>query len=257
VTTTSLKLQDDLGACSAEAAKSRGIITTRAFILGAIRDAIAAAEQRADFVAAALAAPGETLQSGGGFDAPEAHDYLRASAPQALPAAAPYPTRPKIPRGACASSWRRSSGRRRSVVSWRQSNAQDSKVMVPLAGINQGIPSSKKTSFLSGCANHLFWRWDVTKALPRILLLVSGLICVSSSAVAGWFGPDNFKECLFEKMKGQSAQMLPLAADYCTREFPACWWNGKSYYSTCMKGKPLDAWNVSECVKYMNKKCEE
>jgi len=175
----------------------------------------------------------------------------------ALPAAAPYPTRPKIPRGACASSWRRSSGRRRSVVSWRQSNAQDSKVMVPLAGINQGIPSSKKTSFLSGCANHLFWRWDVTKALPRILLLVSGLICVSSSAVAGWFGPDNFKECLFEKMKGQSAQMLPLAADYCTREFPACWWNGKSYYSTCMKGKPLDAWNVSECVKYMNKKCEE
>ena len=93
--------------------------------------------------------------------------------------------------------------------------------------------------------------------MPKILSFLCGLIFISSSATAGWFGPDDFNECLFEKMKGQSELMLPLAADYCTREFPACWWNGESYYSSCMKGKPINAWNVAECMKYMNKRCRE
>jgi len=47
-------------------------------MLGAIRDAITAAERRADFVAAAQAALEETLQSGEGFDAHDVHAYLRA-----------------------------------------------------------------------------------------------------------------------------------------------------------------------------------
>ncbi len=77
MTTTSLKLPDELRARAAEAARNRGI-TTHAFMLGAIRDAITAAERRADFVAAAQAALEETLQSGEGFDAHDVHAYLRA-----------------------------------------------------------------------------------------------------------------------------------------------------------------------------------
>lgn len=77
MTTTSLKLPDDLRARAAEAARNRGI-TTHAFMLSAIREAITAAERRAEFVAAAQAALDETLQNGEGFDAQDVHDYLRA-----------------------------------------------------------------------------------------------------------------------------------------------------------------------------------
>ncbi|MCB1736132.1 MAG: hypothetical protein H6981_14995 [Gammaproteobacteria bacterium] len=79
MSTTSLKLPEDVKKLAAEAAKTRGI-TPHAFMVSAIRDAATAAAQRAEFMAEALAAESETLASGTGFDAAEVHDYLRARA---------------------------------------------------------------------------------------------------------------------------------------------------------------------------------
>jgi len=79
MTTTSLKLPDDLKARAASAAKARGI-TTHAFMLDAIREATTATEQRAQFVAAALAARNDMLHGGEGYAADAVHDYLRARA---------------------------------------------------------------------------------------------------------------------------------------------------------------------------------
>ena len=79
MSTTSLKLPDDVKQLAAEAAKTQGI-TPHAFMVSAIRDAATAAAQRAEFMSEALAAKAETLLSGKGFDAPDVHDYLRARA---------------------------------------------------------------------------------------------------------------------------------------------------------------------------------
>ncbi|WP_448508853.1 hypothetical protein [Immundisolibacter sp.] len=79
MTTTSLKLPDDLKARAALAAKARGI-TTHAFILEAIREATTATEQRVQFVSDAQAARSDTLHSGQGYAADEVHQYLHAKA---------------------------------------------------------------------------------------------------------------------------------------------------------------------------------
>ena len=55
MSTTSLKLPDDVKQLAAEAAKTQGI-TPHAFMVSAIRDAATAAAQRAEFMAEALAA---------------------------------------------------------------------------------------------------------------------------------------------------------------------------------------------------------
>ena len=79
MSTTSLKLPDDLKARAASAAKTRGV-TTHAFMLDAIREAAIATEQRAQFVAAAETARSSMLKSGKGYAADEVHSYLRAKA---------------------------------------------------------------------------------------------------------------------------------------------------------------------------------
>lgn len=90
MSTTSLKLPEDLKQLAAAAARTQGI-TPHAFMVNAIRAAATAAEKRAGFVADALAAKAETLESGQGYAAAEVHDYLRARA-QAKPA----PPKPRI-----------------------------------------------------------------------------------------------------------------------------------------------------------------
>ena len=79
MSTTSLKLPDDLKEQVAAAASSQGI-TAHAFMVEAIRTAATAAENRARFVAEALAARKAMLKSGRGFDADEVHAYVRARA---------------------------------------------------------------------------------------------------------------------------------------------------------------------------------
>lgn len=93
MSTTSLKLPDDLKQQAAAAARLQGV-TPHAFMVDAIRLAAAAAQQRAELVADALEARAAMLRSGKGYDAQEVHAYLRARA-----AGKPVP-KPK------AKSWR-------------------------------------------------------------------------------------------------------------------------------------------------------
>lgn len=76
MSTTSLKLPDDVKKLAIEAAKHQGV-TPHAFMVDAIRAAAIAAERRAAFVADATAARAETLESGKGYSAAEVHAYIR------------------------------------------------------------------------------------------------------------------------------------------------------------------------------------
>lgn len=89
--TTSLKLPDDLKMRAAAAAQRLGI-TPHAFMVDAIRQAAAAAEERARWIAQAKASRKAMLKDGVGYDADDVHAYLRARA-----AAKPVP-RPKATR---------------------------------------------------------------------------------------------------------------------------------------------------------------
>lgn len=59
-----------------------------------------------------------------------------------------------------------------------------------------------------------------------VLLLL--LFC-STSAQSGWLGPDNYEECVLEKMKGQDRSMRSTAQKACRKKFPeACYdWKKK------------------------------
>jgi len=77
MSTTSLKLPDDIKRLATAAAKEEGV-TPHAFMVEAIRSAAVAAKLRAEFVADATAARTEAIKSGKGFPAAEVHAYLRA-----------------------------------------------------------------------------------------------------------------------------------------------------------------------------------
>jgi hypothetical protein len=79
MSTTSLKLPEDVKQLAVAAAKRQGV-TPHAFMVDAIRAAAAAAEKRAAFVAEATASRAQTLKSGKGYDAAEVHAYVRARA---------------------------------------------------------------------------------------------------------------------------------------------------------------------------------
>lgn len=77
MTTTSLKLPDDLKQRATAAAQQQGV-SPHAFMVTAIEQAAMAAEQRAGFVADAQAALGQLLTTGKGYDADKVHAYLKA-----------------------------------------------------------------------------------------------------------------------------------------------------------------------------------
>ncbi|MGH8454254.1 MAG: hypothetical protein ACRESW_06860 [Nevskiales bacterium] len=77
MSTTSLKLPDELKDRAAAAAKTRGI-STHAFMVEAVRQATTSSEQRARFLADAQAARRAMRKSGKGYAADEVHAYLRA-----------------------------------------------------------------------------------------------------------------------------------------------------------------------------------
>ncbi|MFP5305031.1 MAG: hypothetical protein ACLGI7_04295 [Gammaproteobacteria bacterium] len=79
MSTTSLKLPDDVKQLAVAAAKHQGI-TPHAFMVEAIRTVATAAERRAALVADALAAEAEFLRTGKGYDASEVHEYIRSRA---------------------------------------------------------------------------------------------------------------------------------------------------------------------------------
>lgn len=77
MSTTSLKLHDELKQRAVAVAQNQGV-SPHAFMVQAIEMATQAAEQRADFVAAALAAREKVLTTGKGYDADEVHAYIKA-----------------------------------------------------------------------------------------------------------------------------------------------------------------------------------
>ncbi|MBK6403023.1 MAG: hypothetical protein IPP18_15205 [Rhodocyclaceae bacterium] len=79
MTTTSLKLPDDLKKRAANVAGQLGI-STHAFMVTAIEQAALAAERRARLLAEAKVARHEMIETGKGFEADAVHAYLGAKA---------------------------------------------------------------------------------------------------------------------------------------------------------------------------------
>lgn len=79
MSTTSLKLPQDVKQLVIEAAEQQEI-SPHAFMVSAIRSAAVNAEKRNRFVADALAARNEAVDSGEGHAAQDVHAYLRARA---------------------------------------------------------------------------------------------------------------------------------------------------------------------------------
>lgn len=77
MSTTSLKLSDELKQRAIAAAEQKGV-SPHAFMVQAIEQAAAAAERRAGFVGEAQAAREQMLGSGIGYDVGEVHAYLKA-----------------------------------------------------------------------------------------------------------------------------------------------------------------------------------
>jgi len=75
--TTSLKIPDELKQRAIRAAQQQGV-SPHAFMLGAIEQTVQSAERHASFVADALAAEQEMLESGTGYTAADVHRYLKA-----------------------------------------------------------------------------------------------------------------------------------------------------------------------------------
>lgn len=77
MSTTSLKLPDDLKQRAIAAAQEQGV-SPHAFMVQAIEQAATAGERRAAFVAEAQAAREQASASGKGYAAEEVHAYLKA-----------------------------------------------------------------------------------------------------------------------------------------------------------------------------------
>lgn len=77
MSTTSLKLSDELKQRAVAAAEKKGV-SPHAFMVDAIEQAASAAEQRASFVNEARAAREQALKTGKGYDTGQVHAYLRA-----------------------------------------------------------------------------------------------------------------------------------------------------------------------------------
>jgi predicted transcriptional regulator len=86
MSTTSLKLSDDLRRRVAAAADGQGL-SAHGFMVQAIETALRCAEERARFVAHAAAAREAARASGQGLEAEEVHAYLRARLAGKKPAA--------------------------------------------------------------------------------------------------------------------------------------------------------------------------
>ncbi len=77
MTTTSLKIPEELKRRTIDAAQQQGL-SPHAFMVNAIEQAVLATEQRASFIAEALAAEQEMFESGLGYAADDVHRYIKA-----------------------------------------------------------------------------------------------------------------------------------------------------------------------------------
>lgn len=77
MSTTSLKLSDELKQRAVAAAEKKGV-SPHAFMVHAIEQAATAAERRTSFVSEAQAAQEQMLKTGKGYAASKVHAYLKA-----------------------------------------------------------------------------------------------------------------------------------------------------------------------------------
>ena len=77
MSTTSLKLSDELKQRAVAAAEKKGV-SPHAFMVHAIEQAATTAERRSSFVGEAQVAREQMLKTGKGYDAREVHAYLKA-----------------------------------------------------------------------------------------------------------------------------------------------------------------------------------
>lgn len=77
MTTTSLKIPAELKQRAVDAAQHQGL-SPHAFMVNAIEQMVLSSEQRASFIAEALAAEQEMLESGQGYAADDVHRYIKA-----------------------------------------------------------------------------------------------------------------------------------------------------------------------------------
>ena len=56
----------------------------------------------------------------------------------------------------------------------------------------------------------------------HLIVLLTFTLLISSSCICfgGWFGPDNFEECVLENMKGQDKFLISMARKNCEKQFP-------------------------------------
>jgi len=55
----------------------------------------------------------------------------------------------------------------------------------------------------------------MNKTIPLLILPF-----FSTGVIAGIFGPDNYEECVLEKMEGQAKALIPIAKKACEKKFP-------------------------------------
>jgi predicted transcriptional regulator len=77
MSTTPLKIPEDLKRRTIDAAQQQGL-SPHAFMVNAIEQTVLATEQRASFIAEALTAEQEMLESGLGYAAEDVHRYIKA-----------------------------------------------------------------------------------------------------------------------------------------------------------------------------------
>lgn len=48
----------------------------------------------------------------------------------------------------------------------------------------------------------------------------SVLLVITNTAIASWFGPDNYEECLADEMKGRPMEQKSIVVSVCQKRFP-------------------------------------
>lgn len=73
-------------------------------------------------------------------------------------------------------------------------------------------------------------------------------LMLSSSANSGLFGPDNYDECLLDKMKGQSKNMRQTVNKICERKFPyeKVIWSSEGNYNYIERDEVRVNWSSSD-----------
>lgn len=52
------------------------------------------------------------------------------------------------------------------------------------------------------------------------IFLSAAILLFATYSQAGIFGPDNYEECVLDKMKGQAKSLIPIAKKACEKKFP-------------------------------------